>query len=407
MHILRTPLLAILLTTTLFLESWAAVAPAKRVENNKKSQGKTLKLTKDLVVTVEEDEDNYLWVGQGVSVVADSKGHMFVADVKENRIIELDKKGKFVRQIGRHGQGPGEFTKLQSFQILPNGEAVAFENLQATSSFTFYDQDMNYKDKITNSGFSAMLQTATLSPNRELIGSIYVSLDVETNEMKTFTGILSMDRSPKEILVSSVTPAFDPQRVSDPAYWSEFLASRFQVNAAGLIGFVLFDAQNHAYTAVANKYEITKWDENLKKQMVITRKYDAVPLPEQEIEALAEPATEAIRDAMPPQLQSIITKQVVQNGINLAKFPPVKNPVGALALMGDGTLLVLHNPSLVNDSVQVDMFSPEGTYIGHFNHSLYGMSHMSFKNGFAYAIEQDENDENYLVRYKYRMASAK
>jgi hypothetical protein len=42
-------------------------------------------------------------------VACDDKGCVYVCDYKANNIKKFDSSGKFVKTIGRQGQGPGEF----------------------------------------------------------------------------------------------------------------------------------------------------------------------------------------------------------------------------------------------------------------------------------------------------------
>lgn len=64
--------------------------------------------------------------GQGqlerpLGVAVDSAGNVWTADVTNNRVVEYDKNGKFVRQFGTTGAGNGQFNTPRGIAIAPNG----------------------------------------------------------------------------------------------------------------------------------------------------------------------------------------------------------------------------------------------------------------------------------------------
>ncbi|NPV83142.1 MAG: 6-bladed beta-propeller [Candidatus Aminicenantes bacterium] len=54
-----------------------------------------------------------------VAVDADDSGNIYVLDRKAAQIKVFDPQGQFIRSLGRHGQGPGEFQSPVYFQITP------------------------------------------------------------------------------------------------------------------------------------------------------------------------------------------------------------------------------------------------------------------------------------------------
>lgn len=69
----------------------------------------TLELEEDLILGSESDE-NYLFY-RVWDIQADAKGNIYVLDSGANRIQKYDKNGRYLRTIGRQGQGPGEFER--------------------------------------------------------------------------------------------------------------------------------------------------------------------------------------------------------------------------------------------------------------------------------------------------------
>jgi len=50
-------------------------------------------------------------------IVRDSVGNLYILDTDNNRIQKLNSEGKFIKTIGRKGQGPGEFQAARSMDI--------------------------------------------------------------------------------------------------------------------------------------------------------------------------------------------------------------------------------------------------------------------------------------------------
>jgi len=378
------------------------------VQNAKTPRGTayTLKLTEELRVGPETGDERFIWPSMASGLAVDGKGHIYVADILGARIIEIDGKGKFVRQIGRKGQGPGEFQNLMSFQILTDGRGAAFENIGIVNNFTYFDAKGNYLKKETTQGMDKILRQAALSPDDRWIAGIVVKVDQANRKTIIKSGVFDKQVAQKIDLVQFESPLPNPNRFGEADYWAEMLASQFRSPAKGLIGFTAFDAQGNLYTAVAGKYEVSKWDKNLNKTLVFGRDYERMPLTDEELAAVVEPITDQIRENLPDSLKQLISPRTVEKALELAEMPPYKNPVNGLSVMDTGHILVLHDANLPEGWAKVDIFDAEGQYVGQFTHSFPGAGRMTFKNGKAYALELNEDEENEAVRYKYELVSA-
>ena len=74
-----------------------------------------LELEEDLSIGNEEDE-NYLFY-QARDIQVDTDGNIYVLDRGNHRLQVFDKDGKYLRTIGKKGQGPGEFNSPRSLQL--------------------------------------------------------------------------------------------------------------------------------------------------------------------------------------------------------------------------------------------------------------------------------------------------
>lgn len=73
------------------------------------------------------DADENLSFNAPYDIVLDSAGNMYILDTGNNRIQKLDPQGKFIKTIGRQGQGPGEFQGAFSLDIDEQDNLFVFD----------------------------------------------------------------------------------------------------------------------------------------------------------------------------------------------------------------------------------------------------------------------------------------
>jgi len=85
-----------------------------------------LELEVDLVIGGEDVDENYMF--RRVSdIEVDEEGNIYVLDSRECRIQIYDKDGKYLKTIGRKGEGPGEFHQASSMYLDPEGNLYVNE----------------------------------------------------------------------------------------------------------------------------------------------------------------------------------------------------------------------------------------------------------------------------------------
>ena len=337
LHLSKVAVCILVILVSWCFASLAGDTDAKIVKNGKEPGGNayTLRLVENLRVGPDEDDDRFIWTAVNTALQVDERGRIFVVDPKENRIVVLDENGAFLKQIGQKGQGPGEFQALASFQLLADGTGVAFENRGAVSTFSYFDRNGNYREQDSHNDTQLILQSVSFSPDGSLMGVLAAKLYPENSKLAIRSALLDRTKTLKKEIVQYDLPLPNPQRMNDPEYWVDYISERIKITSKGLTGFTAFDKHNHVYTAVANKYEVTKWDADMNKLLVFTRDYEPIPLTDEEIHAVIQPITDMLT-SLPPQLQSVITKNVIARAIEKAEFPPVKMPVSGLTVTDDG-----------------------------------------------------------------------
>lgn len=382
-------------------------ADVNMVKNEKQPSGTpmTLQLTKTLEKGPEEGDD-YIWTGPGTSLQVDKRGHIYVTDTAENRILEYDADGKLVRQIGKTGQGPGEYQALRNFDLLADGTAVAFENMGASSSLTYYDKDINYQDRKTISGIGRSPRYVNFSPDGSKLSTLASIWDVENGREVTEFVILDKDFQLLESLLVWDSIIFDQSRMSESSYWVEFIAARLQSSAKGLSVSMAFDQEGRLYSGKATEYEITVWSPELKPLFKFGRDYERKVRTEEELDAIVTPIHQSILTHLPDTLHSIVNKGVIAKAVERAEFLPYRFPVQGILPMGKDHVLVVHDINQATLDGVADIYTNEGKFIGSFEHARNGLANMIFRDGKAYALEQNADEELIMVRYDAKLVPA-
>lgn len=364
--------------------------------------------TEDLRFGADEGRDAYIWSLASTSVSVDDRGFMYVTDPKENRVLEFDPKGAFVRLVAKQGQGPGEFQDLFRFQILVDGSALGYELINGSvAKLQRFDQHLVYRDSLQK---VLILESVTLSPRGDLIGGFFVEFDSDSRRMSYRTAVLDSRLEIQKTFSHETGSLPDRSRFSQPGYWAQRIGANIK---RALKGYAVFNFSKDGtlYSATTDRYEVTRWSHDLKTaRKVFKREYEPVPNSEEQLAALVESLVEEVQ--ADPVLADLITPAVLKRAVAIADPPKLKNPIFGLLLTEEDLLLVVRDVDLVSRRNRAEVFSPEGAYLGVASVENHGflrpaggsyLPRMVFKNGFAYTVETDAFGDNRVVRYRYRV----
>ena len=84
-------------------------------------------------------------------VAWDAAGNIFVSDGYNNkRIVKFDKNGRFIKEFGSRGKGPGQFEDVHTIQVDHQGNVYVGD--RANKRLSVFDNDGNYKTGYINVG---------------------------------------------------------------------------------------------------------------------------------------------------------------------------------------------------------------------------------------------------------------
>jgi len=381
------------------------------VKNQKTPSGKaqTLVFEEDLRFGADEASDDYLWAATSVTLTVDDAGHIFVGDPKTNDIREFDAEGKFLRKIASEGPGPGELQALNRIQFLADGRLAVFEQKPMfPARIQYYDKDGKFLKLAQPQGMGTIPLTAVFNPTGTMYVGPVMHIDVQGGALVTKTGISKTENFSLEKEYSSFSRKVDFSRMGDPAVMADMIGDIIDGFFAGA-GVFAFDKDGNLYAAMSGSYEITKWDPTLsKKLLVISREYKPIALTDEEKRAVADSVADNFRQT---PMASMVTDEFIDRMMGRINFPTVKDPIEGMGVTEDGHLLVVHDFNVSAGKQTVDIFSPEGKYLGQTTRENWAFMdpdrnwRMVFKKGYAYTIETDDADDNRLVRYRYRIAA--
>ena len=81
----------------------------------------------ELSIGKPEGPEDYI-LNHILSFAADDEGNIFILDRKPYRVKVYDKEGKYIRSIGRMGQGPGEFQSPDNIQFTDQNELMVCDS---------------------------------------------------------------------------------------------------------------------------------------------------------------------------------------------------------------------------------------------------------------------------------------
>ena len=82
----------------------------------------------ELSLTGENEETGEVYVYHFYDLYIDDNGNIFIPDIEEHNIKVFDKNGKYIKTMGRKGQGPGEFQYISHIDFLSNGNMIVVDS---------------------------------------------------------------------------------------------------------------------------------------------------------------------------------------------------------------------------------------------------------------------------------------
>jgi len=233
---------------------------------------KTVTFEEDLSIGGEDEDGNIILFRLGRFIV-DQNENIHIVDSQDQVIKVFDKEGKYIRTIGRKGEGPGEFRSIRYPTFLPDGRLLVMDfSARRTSLFDSSGEFLkSYQWKKRFSQFhwatnsSYILTEYTFKGESPLEGRrLFVKeYDFEGNEIRSFGEFIAEEGKP---------------------FIGEKFTAIFSIPYSPESIFSADQKRKYLYHCLNNKYTIEVFDEKGKVFRRIDRPYEPVPFTSEDVE---------------------------------------------------------------------------------------------------------------------------
>jgi hypothetical protein len=342
------------------------------VSNGKKpyrveGQPSKIALVEELTVGGGADPDKSL--SQVSTFVVDNEGTVFALDFKDQKVKVFDPTGKFLRSIGKPGQGPGELGVASGIQLIGN-DTLVIEDATNRRLAQFKPTGEFIKNIVT-SGMLGLVGVL-FDQKGNVLGR---EMGLADNNSKMFFEIKKFDPDLK--------PLFTLDKIEFPV---PIPGSGAKMNIRDLTSVYQFDPSGNIYYGHGADYEIKVYNPEGKHIRTIQKNYDPVKVTQKDIDEMLERFPNVAGGA---------------NIKDMFEFPDVFPPFQNFLLDSRGRIYVrTYTKGKANGEYVIDVFDPEGRFIAQF---ITKSNLVLFKDGKAYGIE--ESDEGYQTIKRYAVST--
>jgi hypothetical protein len=330
-----------------------------------KGQSATLKLKEEMTFGQGDNPDEAF--SEVSAFAVDDAGTVYALDVKDRKIKVYDRAGKFLRLIGKPGQGPGELG-------VPANILLTHDNSLAISDAT--NQKISFF-KLTGEHIRDVSSAGRL-------GFVSMSLDAQGNFLGQEMAIVP-EGSKMFYEIKKFAPDLKPLFTLDKIEFPIPLpGSGVKLNALEMIAIYLFDPAGNILYGRSRAYEIKVFSPEGKHLRTIEKEFTPEKVTQEDIDEM---------------LERIASVQMGGNIKDLLSFPEKYPPFQNIFLDDQGRLYVrTFSRGKGKGEWAVDVFDAEGKFIA----QLVTKSDLRLiKGGKAYGIE--ETDEGFRVIKRYSL----
>ncbi len=342
------------------------VEGVKVVSNGKlpyRAQGRAvrIKLTEELSVGQGEDPDQSF--AEVSAFVVDDGGNILALDFKDRKVKVYDQSGKFLRLIGKPGQGPGELGLPAGIQLTPDQNLLIQDAGNRTMSFFKTSGEF-----VRSISVADRLGLVNVIPDPQ---GGYVGREMGMAGEKMFFEIKKYDQNLKPVF------SIDKMDFAVPVP-----GSGRKVNIMELISVYQVDDRGNIFYGRNSEYLIKVLGPDGKHIRSIRKEYDPVKVTQEDIDEILN------------------RMSGLQTGVNfkeMFEFPSHFPPFQYFMLDEEGRLYVrTWKKGPAKGEFEYDVFDPEGRFISQFTTKA---DMRLWKGDKAYGIEETDDGFRVIKRY--------
>jgi hypothetical protein len=319
-------------------------------------------LEEELTIGRAEGKEGYFFTeirSPRSTIAVDKHDRIYVLDVRECRLNVFDKTGKFLKTIGRRGQGPGEFRGPYQLLISAQDEIIVEELI--TRQLTYFSLEGLYKKTVS------LAEAGIADINIDSTGNIY-GIDIILDEKNPRWELKKFDSNLTYLATLDSAP-----------YKSPTQADGYNPFGYGSLCFCII-INDQIVSGFSQKYELKLFGPQGDLIKKITKDYIPVKITKEEIEARTKGHISLGGPALKPSI------------------PKYHLPFRTL-MSGDEGRIFVASWEMTKDRKQryYDIYDPAGKCI---SRKSFKFMPQIWKNGKLYAIEEDEEGFPYVKRFK-------
>lgn len=365
-------------------------------------------------VGAEEGESWQLLSNVG-SMAFDANDNLYALDVGNFRVLVFDARGKFVRQIGKQGGGPGEFQFPMALAITSSGDLVVMD--MGKRGFSIFAPDGTYRTHVpfpTDVG-TPMMREIHAHPQGGLIARSQPTIPQDaqqlTGKLKSPIYRMTLDEKPARTDVFSFE--VDPPTVSSPRPGMRMVMYRLPTFASNPSWGVLPDGRIVAQED--ESYAIRIHNPAGQHVRTLTRPFAARPVTSRDQNDARERLREQLKAGAGQGVRisqsrgggrgatfsmgtaggGELTEAQIEQQVREMEFADRVPAIRSVTVDAVGHIWVERNPERVRDPAPVDLIAADGRYIG--TRAGLEVPRAVSRSGLAAWVEKDELDVEKIV----------
>lgn len=350
----------------------------------------SLVFTEDLSIGVREGDENYMF-GNQVYINTDKDGNFYVTDWDRRTIRKYDPQGKHLLNIGRPGQGPGEFQNIWRPEFDHEGNLYASD--YAAHKIIFFDRAGRFLRQIL---LPANMEHALMNRRGYFVGKR--NFEEESPSGSKTVSVFGLFDGQSKICAEFQRTIFNPKEPSGSGEerMVNLVAALLSDSAFKPEACYLKAPDDFIWFGFPETYEIRIYAPDGRLDRTIRREYDPRPVTGKDKERFLKEDAELLLNR--PRLRALKNKIY-----DRVQFPKFKCAYSSFVLMENGGLAVIIEKADNGDTV-FDLFNKDGRYISHFQAPVPSEG-LFFNNGKAYAIKT-EDGYKFVKRYRFEIKQA-
>lgn len=331
----------------------------------KPQKGVPSKVTFSKELRFGEGDDPEKSFSQVAFFVVTDEGHVIAADIKDKKVKVFDEEGNFMRNIGKSGQGPGEFQIPGGLALTPDNELMIEDTLGRRLAFFTLEGKF-----IKNVSLADKMSLLNLVIDAE---GNYLGRQLEMEGQKMYFEMKKYDKD--------LNPVFTIDKVE---FEIPVPGSGVKVDIMDMITLYLFDSSGNVFYGRNRDYEIKVFNPDGKHTRSIRKDFKPIKVTREDIDMMLERMPTGIMGGVDPS--------------KFIEFPEEFPPYQMFILDEQDRLFVrTWVKGKEKGAYIVDVFDAEGRFISQFETKL---DFRVFKGDKVYGLEENEDGFMLIKRYQ-------